>query len=118
MSETTSSGGDEYLNAKIIYGLFALGYFTAITSIAGLIYAYVARGNHAGLDTHLTYLIHTFWITLVVAIIGFVLAYVGIGFLILLGLFIWSLIRLISGFVVCVDNKPISKVVAMGAFAR
>ena len=111
------SNTDEFMPAKIVYGLYALGYFIGITSLAGVIYAYIIRGKDPVVDTHLTFQIRTFWISLVVAIIGVVLSFVGIGILILIGLLVWGLVRIISGFVLANDSKPITGTRHFGALA-
>ena len=118
MSENSSITEDPLLTVKIIYGLFAGGYLTGgLTSIAGVIFAYVERGKDEMADTHLNYQIKTFWISLVVGLIGVITAFIGIGFLILLGLAIWGIVRLVSGFILVMDNKPISNVQYLGAYA-
>ena len=60
MSRSTGAKPDTS-TAIVVYALFALGYFTVITSIAGVILAYLARGKNALVDSHLTFMIRTFW---------------------------------------------------------
>ena len=97
--------------AIIVWALFIASYFTiAITAIVAVIIAYVKRGDLAGtpFESHMTSAIRTFWITLIVGIIGIVLAFVGIGFIILGLLALWQLFRVIRGLVRALDGAPIA----------
>lgn len=111
------NSGDRLMPAKIVYGLFALGYFIGLTQIAGVIFAYLARGKDAVADSHLTFLIRTFWISLAIAVVGFLTLMIGVGFLVFLGLLVWGLTRIISGFLLLLDKKPISGTKALGLLA-
>lgn len=98
----------DLMPAKIVYGLYAVGYVVALTTLAGVVYAYIARGRDEVLDTHLRFQIRTFWISLAIALLAFVTMIIGIGFLIWAFLAVWGLIRVISGFLLANDGKPIS----------
>lgn len=94
---------------KIIYGLYAVGYFVAITSLAGVIYAYLSRGKSELADTHLRFQIRTFWIGFAIALAAMITTFAfGIGLLVFVFLLVWGLTRTISGFVLANDGKPIS----------
>jgi len=108
---------DPLMPAKIVYGLYALGYVIGITSLAGVIYAYVTRGKDALLDTHLSFQIQTFWISLLLGIVGFITMFVGVGFLVFLFLLVWGLTRIITGFVLANDGKPITGTKYLGIVA-
>jgi uncharacterized membrane protein len=108
---STVAGTQPQTWAIIVWALFIASYFTAaMTGIVGLIIAYVKRGDLAGtpFESHMTSAIRTFWITLIVAIIGIVLAFVGIGFIILGLLALWQLFRVIRGLVRAIDGAPIA----------
>ena len=97
--------------AIVVWGLFIASYFTAaLTAIVALIIAYVKRGDLAGtpFESHMTSAIRTFWISLIVGVIGVVLAFVGIGFIILGLLALWQLFRAIRGLVRALDGAPIA----------
>lgn len=94
--------------AKIVYGLYALGYFTAITALAGVVYAYLSRGKDEVLDSHLEFQIRTFWISLGIAVLAAITMLVGIGFLIWAFLAVWGVVRVISGFLLANEGKPIT----------
>ncbi len=97
--------------ATIVWVLYIASYFTAAaTGIVGVIIAYVKRGDLAGtpFESHMTSAIRTFWISLIVGIIGIVLAFVGIGLIILVLLAVWQLFRAIRGLVRALDGAPIA----------
>lgn len=108
MTMTDPQSAPDLTPAKIVYGLYALGYAIAITTLAGVVYAYLARGKNALLDSHLTFQIRTFWISLAIAFLALITMMVGIGFLIWAFLAVWGLIRVISGFLLAHDGKPIT----------
>jgi uncharacterized membrane protein len=117
--------------ALIAYILFAFGAVTQVAGsglvvpaplltfigIVGVIVAYVKRGDARGtwLESHMTWLIRTFWWSTVWALIGWVvliaLAIVLIGFA--LGPLIWGvtaiwvLYRVIRGILLFKDSRPI-----------
>ncbi|MGQ3674374.1 DUF4870 family protein [Xanthobacter sp. TB0139] len=103
----SSGGSNALMPAKIVYGLYALGFFVGLTSLVGVIYAYMSRGKDPVLDTHLRFQIRTFWISLALAFAGAILTTVFVGVLVLLFLVIWGLIRVISGFLLANDGQPV-----------
>ena len=109
-----SSGGTDLRQyTMIIYILYMAAILVGVTSIVGVIMAYVKRDDFAGTDyeDHITYLIRTFWISLIGYLIGAVLSIVGIGIIIIIAVGIWYIYRSIAGFIKFNDNKPIN---AMG----
>lgn len=110
---------DPLLPAKIAYGLFAAGYVLGgLPALAGLIYAYVARGKNREVDSHLTLLIRTFWLSLLLFVVGLITIYVLVGVFVLLFALIWNMTRLISGFVLVMDQKPVVTTRYWGILAR
>lgn len=108
MSHLSDTPGRDLMPAKIVYGLYAIGYAVALTTLAGVIYAYASRGKDAVLDSHLTFQIRTFWISLAIAVLALITMVVGIGFLIWAFLAVWGLLRVVSGFLLAHDGKPVS----------
>ncbi len=115
--ETETTDSDPLLPPKIVYALYAVGYIVGITTLAGVIYAYIARGKDEVADTHLTFQIRTFWISLGLAILGLVTMFIFIGILVFIFLLVWGLGRIISGFVLLNDKKPISGSKLLGIIA-
>jgi uncharacterized membrane protein len=106
------------LPPKIVYGLYALGYFVGITALAGVIYAYLERGKNPEVDSHLTFQIETFWYSLLIFFAGILTAFIVVGLFILLFLLVWGLTRVISGFVLANDGKPVSGTRFLGMIAQ
>ena len=98
---------DEYF-AVGVYALYFLGYFFVIPAPVGVIIAH-AQVDHADpvMQSHYRFQIRTFWIGLMYNVIGFPLCFVLIGFPILGWWFVWSLIRMVKGFQLVIDRKPI-----------
>jgi uncharacterized membrane protein len=94
--------------ALIVYILYFVAYFTGLTAIIGVIIAHVQVGSaEPVLATHYRFQIRTFWIGLLYGIIGVALSWILIGFLVLLWLFVWSLIRNVKGVLALNENRPI-----------
>ena len=115
----------------IVYALFGAAAIVGLASsafppvallvgligIIGLILAYVKRGDAAGtwLASHYRWLIRTFWFSLLWGMIGglalVLLGLILIGFPIAFGIWIattiWVLYRLIRGYVLFHDSKPV-----------
>ncbi len=69
-------------------------------SLIGVIIAYLKRSESgAVLRAHYAWIIDTFWVTLVVGIVGGLLTLVVIGWLILAVLWIWYIYRVVRGVV-------------------
>jgi len=110
-SPSTSEGISPQTWTIIVWGLYLAGYFTfAISVIVALIIAYVKRPELAGTPyaSHMTSAIRTFWISLIVGLIGAVLLIIGIGFVILGLLALWQLFRIIRGLIRALDGRPIA----------
>ena len=117
--------------ALVVYGLFGLAAVIALAShgfppiaplggiagIVAIIVAYVKRSEAGGtwLASHYRWLIRTFWFSLLWGLVGLVLflllALVLVGFLIgpviWIATSIWVLYRLIRGYLLFKDSKPI-----------
>ncbi len=77
--------------------------------LIGVIIAYLKRGEAYGTmwETHITYIIRTFWLGVLGMVIGGATSFIGIGFLILFVVGIWWLVRSIVGLLRAVDDRPI-----------
>ncbi|ACL66562.1 conserved hypothetical protein [Anaeromyxobacter dehalogenans 2CP-1] len=84
--------------AKIVYVLYLLSFAAGITTLIGVVMAYVNEGDAPeGLRTHYRFQIRTFWIGLLYAVVGGLLTIVGIGALLLLFVAVWLVIRCVKG---------------------
>jgi uncharacterized membrane protein len=107
---TPRAGGDMRTLTHILYGLFALHWFTGgISIIVAIIIAYLKRGDATGTpyEAHMTWLIRTFWIGLVGYLIGAALIFVFIGLIVLTAVSIWMLYRIVKGWLYLYENKPL-----------
>jgi uncharacterized membrane protein len=98
-------------------GLVAFAPLVCLAGIIGVIIAYVKRGDAQGtwVASHFTWLIRTFWWSLLWDVIG-VLILVTLG-LILIGIpiaiaifvatSIWGIYRLVRGFLLFKDSQPV-----------
>ena len=93
----------------IIYGLYAASFLIGITGIVAIVMNYVKRGDVAGtfLESHFTWQIRTFWISLVVAIVGMLLMVVMVGWLVLVADMVWVIYRLVVGAIRLNENRPV-----------
>ncbi len=98
---TPPPSGFDFNRPTIIGLLFAASYFTGISWLIGVVLAYVWKGepHQPWEETHYTYLIRTFWIGLAASVIGCITLIIGIGFLILAAVGIWSLVRTVLSLV-------------------
>ena len=101
-----------------LVGLISSGFHLAaplmgLVGIAGLIVAYVKRGEAQGtwVASHLTWLIRTFWFSLLWGAIGVVFAVTIIGLVIAIPLWVvaslWVIYRVIRGYLLFNESKPI-----------
>lgn len=93
--------------AMVVYALEAVGYFVGITAVVGVIIAHIKIGEARGtwLESHFRWQIRTFWYSLLWGIVGVVLLAVMIGYLVLLGVLVWSIYRVAKGWLRLVDGK-------------
>src|SRR5215470_8720809 len=97
MSESTIAVGAnnpaDGKTANIVYILYLVGLVVGITSLVGLIMAYVNRsGAPEWVQTHYRFQIRTFWIGLLYTVIGVVTLIIIIGWFIFLFVAIWMII--------------------------
>lgn len=103
-------GGDSGM-ALAIYVLYLVGLVFAITFLVGLVMAYAVRGDApAWLKTHYRYQIRTFWIGLLLTAVSAILIFFYIGWLLLLLVPIWLIVRCAKGISLLPKRRPISNV--------
>ena len=109
------------LGVAAVVGLVSSGFpliapLTGIVGIVGIILAYVKRSEATGtwLESHYRWLIRTFWYSLLWGAIGAVVFVVlaiivglFIGYLIWVATTIWVLYRLVRGYMLFNESKPI-----------
>lgn len=104
-------------SAALAHGLPLIAPVFGIAGIIGLIVAYVQRGDAAGtwVESHLRWLIRTFWWSLLWAVLGglvlitlgLILIGIPIAFLIWIADTLWVFYRVIRGVLLFKDSRPI-----------
>lgn len=82
-----------------VYLLYALSYLFGFTYLVGVIVAYVKKNDASQnwIRDHFVWQINTFWVTILLSIIGVATMVFGIGWFILMGSAIWNIYRIIKG---------------------
>ena len=94
-------------NLILIYVLYLLSLIFGVTAIVGLVFAYMSRGKAGGwVDSHYTWAIRTFWIGLLYSLICAVLAIVIIGYLLMVLVAIWAIVRAVMGLQKASSEEP------------
>ena len=95
-------------NALVIYILYLASLVIGITGIVGIVLAYINRGKAGGfVESHYTFLIRTFWIGLLYALISVVLMMLVIGFVLMLAVAVWFIARYILGIQALQRGEPV-----------
>ena len=107
MNETAT--GDSSGTAKIIYILYLVNIVVPFTGLVGVIMAYVNQGEASDmLKTHYRFQIRTFWIGLLLLIVGALLTLILIGWLLILFYYVWLIIRCVKGMQALDQNQPVA----------
>lgn len=94
----------------VLYALYAVYWLTGgVSVLVAIILNYLKRDEAAGTpyEPHFTWQIRTFWLGLAGHLIGAALIFVLIGIPILWAVAIWTLYRIIKGWLYLYDNKPL-----------
>lgn len=105
-SQTSLEAGKKV--ATLVYALQAASFLVGITFIAALIVNYVKKDDVAGnwIASHFRWQIRTFWFALLWGLIGAFLLMIGIGAIILTATGIWTIYRIVKGWLYLIDDKP------------
>lgn len=109
MSDAGNASQDKIDTPLLIYILYFAALIIGITAVIGLVWAYMEKNNASEwLQTHYVFLIHTFWKGLLYFVVGMILSIIYVGFLVLIGLVIWWIIRCIKGVQLLRKHEPVS----------
>ena len=99
-------------NVKLIYILYLASILLGITSIIGVIMAYVNKNGDTGvLNNHYRYQIRTFWMCLLYGFVSSLLIPVmGLGLLLMVATLIWFIIRCAKGLKAAGENREVENV--------
>ena len=94
-------------NALIAYAMMVAGLFTGVLWIVGAVWAMVKKDEAKGtlFEDHYINITSTFWWGLGIWIIGFITVFFVVGYFILLGVWVWSIYRVIKGLARITSNK-------------
>ena len=93
-----STNPGESGNANLIYILYLAGLVVGVTAIVGVVMAYMAKDAAPDwLKSHYHNQINIFWKGLVYSLVGIILAFILIGFLVLLFARVWYIVRIVKG---------------------
>jgi uncharacterized membrane protein len=105
------------VSAIVSHGLVVLAPLVGLAGIVGVIAAYIGRGSARGtwVESHCTWLIRTFWWSLLWGVIGglilVTLGLVLVGIPIAIAIFfltsIWGIYRVVRGFLLFKDSAPV-----------
>lgn len=94
--------------ALIAYGLMAIGLFTGLFWLIGGIWAIIKKDDAKGtiyLD-HYEQLIRTFWIGIILNIVGFILLFIVVGYFVLIAVWLWSVYKVVKGLARITSDRP------------
>jgi uncharacterized membrane protein len=102
-----ASASDVRTLVIVCYALYLLGILNGLTTLIGVIIAYVKREDARGTvwASHFDNLIVTFWVSLVVGLVGLLTVFFLIGFVFWAVLFVWYLYRCIRGLLRTFENR-------------
>lgn len=92
-----------------VYALQMASFLIGITFLVALIINYVKRPDVAGtyLESHFTWQIRTFWYGLLWGVLGLILLFVVIGYLVLVANMVWVLYRVVLGWLKLHEGVPV-----------
>ncbi len=92
----------------VIYALYAASLVIGITALVAIVMNYVKKEDVAGtyLESHFRWQIRTFWFSLLWGIIGVITAFFIIGWFVLLADMVWFIYRIVKGWLLLNENKP------------
>ncbi len=107
--DTSDIMGAGASNANLIYILYLVSIVVGITSLIGVILAYINRNKAPDwVQSHYTFQIHTFWKAIVFGIVGIItLPLLGLGVLVIIAMLVWYIIRCVKGMQYLSAGKPV-----------
>lgn len=94
---------------KAVYILYIIGFFTGLSAILGVAFAYFNRDSASLLErSHFNYQISIFWKGLLMFIIGLILTPILIGYVVILFWMVWTILKIAKGWSRFSDNIPMT----------
>lgn len=90
--------GDGAGTAQIVYILYLVAIVFWPIAVVGVIMSYVNRGEAAEwVASHYRFQIRTFWIGLLISLVGVVTVFFLVGYVVLLAGLVWWIVRCVTG---------------------
>jgi uncharacterized membrane protein len=107
-AQPASTSGFDFNHPSIVNLLYLASMVLGVTSIVGVVLAYVWKGEpHEPWETsHYDYLIRTFWIGLIGAVVSVMLMIVLVGFLLLVAVGVLVVVRCVLSLVNAQKRMP------------
>lgn len=106
----TNDGSGSGISVPVVVAvLYLIGFATGVGALAGVIVAHLKREAVRGswAESHIEYLLRTFWFGLLAFFVGALLTLVGIGWLVLAAWAVWTFVRTIRSLVMATNAEPI-----------
>jgi uncharacterized membrane protein len=111
----TGGSGNLMNSPQLVYLLYLGGFILAILPLIGVVLAFVNRDSAAPMErTHYDYQISTFWRGLVIGVVGVVLIFVLVGWLVLLFAAVWMIVRCVKGLNKFSQKEPMAANIGWG----
>lgn len=93
---------------QAVYLLQALSFAFGVTAVVGVVlnHLYLARVRGTWLETHFRWQIRTFWLGLFWSLLGLLTYVLVVGWVILLGVYLWTLYRVVKGAINFFAERP------------
>lgn len=104
-----SAPENDRMAMHVVYALYAASLVFQIPSMFGVILAYLKRGDVEGtyLETHVRWQIRTFWIWLLLTVVGWAGVILLFGWLVLAFAQLWLVYRIVKGWLKLSNDEPI-----------
>lgn len=95
--------------ATAVYALYAASFFVGITALIGVIIAHVKKGDARGtwLESHYGWQIRTFWWFVAWTVLGVVLLFIVVGYVVILGALVWFIYRIAKGWLRLLEGREV-----------
>ena len=100
----------DYGLAFIVYVLYLVGFFTGVSAVVGLIIAWMQIDRADTVSrSHFRFQIRTFWIGLLLLVVGAITLYIAVGVVILVWWIVWTAIRCVKGLLLLNAGEPVAE---------
>lgn len=106
-----SMPANDRLAIHIVYALYAATVVSGFPGMLGVLLAYLKRDEVAGsaLESHVTWQLRTFWLWLIMWMVGFAGLIVFVGWFMLIAAQVWLIYRIIKGWLLLADGRPVDR---------